>query len=68
MVDTYVGNVDAARANARASLESSDRVDDPRFLIRDLKTYAANRQRFLTEQGYGYEILYDTDVLKKPSE
>jgi DNA-binding CsgD family transcriptional regulator len=38
MVDTYVGNVDAARANAEASLGSSDRVDDPRFLIRDLKT------------------------------
>jgi len=29
------------------------------------QTFAANRQRFLTEQGYGYEILYDTDVLKK---
>ena len=28
------------------------------------QTFAANRQRFLTEQGYGYEILYDTDVLK----
>lgn len=28
------------------------------------QNYAANRQRFLTEQGYGYEILYDTDVLK----
>lgn len=30
------------------------------------QNYAANRQRFLTEQGYGYEILYDADVLKKP--
>ncbi len=29
------------------------------------QTFAANRQRFLTEQGYGYEILYDTDVLPK---
>jgi len=26
------------------------------------QTYAANRQRFLTEQGYHYEILYDTEV------
>ena len=29
------------------------------------QTFAANRQRYLTEQGYGYEILYDTDVLQK---
>ncbi len=29
------------------------------------QTFAANRQRFLTEQGYGYEILYDQDVLRE---
>jgi DNA excision repair protein ERCC-3 len=29
------------------------------------QTFAANRQRYLTEQGYGYEILYDSDVLQK---
>ena len=29
------------------------------------QTFAANRQRFLTEQGYGYEILYDTDLNPK---
>jgi DNA excision repair protein ERCC-3 len=28
------------------------------------QTYAANRQRFLTEQGYKYEILYEDEVLK----
>ncbi|MCC6442436.1 MAG: DEAD/DEAH box helicase [Armatimonadetes bacterium] len=27
------------------------------------QTFAANRQRFLTEQGYQYEILYDHEVL-----
>jgi DNA excision repair protein ERCC-3 len=27
------------------------------------QTFAANRQRFLTEQGYKYEILYETEVL-----
>lgn len=27
------------------------------------QTFAANRQRFLTEQGYKYEILYENDVL-----
>ncbi|MBN1428394.1 MAG: DEAD/DEAH box helicase [Anaerolineae bacterium] len=26
------------------------------------QTYAANRQRFLTEQGYKYEILYENEV------
>lgn len=26
------------------------------------QSYAANRQRFLTEQGYHYDILYDTEV------
>lgn len=35
------------------TLVSRDTVD---------QTFAANRQRFLTEQGYGYEILYDTDM------
>jgi DNA excision repair protein ERCC-3 len=29
------------------------------------QTFAANRQRYLTEQGYGYEILYENDVLQK---
>ncbi|MFZ6030780.1 MAG: DNA repair helicase XPB [Chloroflexota bacterium] len=28
------------------------------------QTFAANRQRFLTEQGYKYEILYEDEVLK----
>jgi DNA excision repair protein ERCC-3 len=28
------------------------------------QTYAANRQRFLTEQGYEYEILYESEILK----
>ncbi len=28
------------------------------------QTYAANRQRFLTEQGYKYEILYENEVLE----
>ena len=27
------------------------------------QTFAANRQRFLTEQGYKYEILYENEVL-----
>ena len=27
------------------------------------QTFAANRQRFLTEQGYAYEILYEDEVL-----
>lgn len=27
------------------------------------QTYAANRQRFLTEQGYKYEILYEDEIL-----
>jgi DNA excision repair protein ERCC-3 len=27
------------------------------------QTFAANRQRFLTEQGYKYEILYEDEVL-----
>jgi len=27
------------------------------------QTFAANRQRFLTEQGYKYEILYESEVL-----
>jgi DNA excision repair protein ERCC-3 len=27
------------------------------------QTFAANRQRFLTEQGYKYEILYEKEVL-----
>ncbi len=27
------------------------------------QTFAANRQRFLTEQGYKYEILYDDEIL-----
>ncbi len=27
------------------------------------QTFAANRQRFLTEQGYAYEILYENEVL-----
>ncbi len=27
------------------------------------QTFAANRQRFLTEQGYAYEILYDHEVV-----
>jgi DNA excision repair protein ERCC-3 len=27
------------------------------------QTFAANRQRFLTEQGYEYEILYETEVI-----
>lgn len=27
------------------------------------QTYAVNRQRFLTEQGYSYEILYEEEVL-----
>ncbi|MFQ5808002.1 MAG: DNA repair helicase XPB [Armatimonadota bacterium] len=27
------------------------------------QSFAANRQRFLTEQGYGYEILYEDEVL-----
>jgi DNA excision repair protein ERCC-3 len=27
------------------------------------QTYAVNRQRFLTEQGYSYEILYEDEVL-----
>jgi DNA excision repair protein ERCC-3 len=31
------------------------------------QTFAANRQRYLTEQGYGYEILYSVDLLKKPN-
>ena len=26
------------------------------------QTFAANRQRFLTEQGYKYEILYENEV------
>ncbi len=26
------------------------------------QTFAANRQRFLTEQGYAYEILYEDEV------
>jgi len=38
MVDACEGNADAARANAGASLDASDRVQDPRFLIRDRKT------------------------------
>lgn len=29
------------------------------------QTFAVNRQRFLTEQGYRYQILYDKDVLPK---
>lgn len=28
------------------------------------QTYAANRQRFLTEQGYKYEILYESEVVR----
>jgi DNA excision repair protein ERCC-3 len=28
------------------------------------QTFAANRQRFLTEQGYAYQILYETEVLR----
>jgi DNA excision repair protein ERCC-3 len=28
------------------------------------QTFAANRQRFLTEQGYKYEILYEDEILK----
>ena len=27
------------------------------------QSFAANRQRFLTEQGYAYEILYEHEVL-----
>jgi len=27
------------------------------------QTFAANRQRFLTEQGYKYEIRYEDEVL-----
>jgi len=27
------------------------------------QTFNANRQRFLTEQGYKYEILYENEVL-----
>ena len=27
------------------------------------QTFAANRQRFLTEQGYKYKILYENEVL-----
>ena len=27
------------------------------------QTFAANRQRFLTEQGYKYEILYENEVI-----
>jgi DNA excision repair protein ERCC-3 len=27
------------------------------------QSYAVNRQRFLTEQGYRYEIMYDNDVM-----
>jgi DNA excision repair protein ERCC-3 len=27
------------------------------------QVFAANRQRFLTEQGYGYEILYESELL-----
>lgn len=38
MVDACVGDVDAARANAGASLDGAARVYDPRFEIRDLKT------------------------------
>jgi len=30
------------------------------------QTFAANRQRFLTEQGYAYEILYEDEVLEPP--
>ncbi len=30
--------------------------------------FANNRQRFLTEQGYQYEILYETEVLEEISE
>lgn len=36
------------------SLVTRDTVD---------QTFAVNRQRFLTEQGYRYEILYDNDLL-----
>ncbi len=32
------------------------------------QSFAANRQRFLTEQGYRYEILYDTDVMSQENE
>jgi DNA excision repair protein ERCC-3 len=31
------------------------------------QTYVANRQRFLTEQGYEYEILYESEILGGPS-
>jgi DNA excision repair protein ERCC-3 len=31
------------------------------------QTYAANRQRFLTEQGYEYEILYESEILNTPA-
>ena len=27
------------------------------------QSFAANRQRFLTEQGYKYEILYENEIL-----
>ena len=30
--------------------------------------YAVNRQRFLTEQGYRYEILYEDDVMKNDND
>ncbi len=36
------------------SLVTRDTVD---------QSFAVNRQRFLTEQGYRYEILYDTDMI-----
>jgi DNA excision repair protein ERCC-3 len=30
------------------------------------QSFAANRQRFLTEQGYEYEILYESEVINAP--